>query len=229
MIIYGKNVVYEAIINNHEIFEIYIDNKFKDLKILKLIEKSNIKHLFYPKDKINEISNSQTNQGICARVRDYKTYSLDDVINEENLKLIILDNIQDPHNLGAVIRSAEASNMTAIIISNKNSVGITPSVVKVSAGAIERVKIVVVNNINNAIIKLKQNNILVYGMDMDSNITYKDIDKTQKLAIVLGSEGQGLRYLVRQNCSYIVKIPMLGKINSLNVSIAAAIVMFEIM
>lgn len=231
MIIYGKNAVYEAIYNEHKINKLYLDIKFNDYKLLNLINEKEIKYMLVSKDKLNEMTKNALHQGVVADVSDYKVYSLEEILDLKinRYKLIVLDSVQDPHNLGAILRTAEATDMTAVIYSKKNSVGLTSTVAKVSAGAIEKVKVVEVNNLNNCIQKLKDNNILVYGTDMTASISYRELPKDKSVAIVLGNEGYGIRTLVKRNCSDLIKIPMKGKINSLNVSVAGALIMYEIM
>lgn len=226
MIIYGKNPIKEAIINKRLIYNIYIDKKFGDLDFINFLKDNNITYQFKSKDELFTLSNTTNHQGIVADVKDYDYISLDDVLKlEKPLKIIALDQLTDPHNLGAIIRSCEAFSMSCILISNKNQVLINSTVVKVSAGSIERVKICLVNNLNNAILKLKEHNILVYGTSLNTTNSYKEIDKEKDVCIVLGSEGLGVRKLILRNCDQIIKIPMSGKINSLNVSVAGAILM----
>lgn len=226
MIIYGKNPIKEAIINKRPIYNIYIDKKIKDIDFINFLKENNLNFIYKNKEELFLLTNSTNHQGIVADVKDYEYITLDDVLKlEKPLKIIALDQLTDPHNLGAIIRSSEAFSMSCILISNKNQVLINSTVVKVSAGSIERVKICLVNNLNNAILKLKENNILVYGTSLNTIKTHKEIEKEKDVCVILGSEGLGVRKLILKNCDEVVKIPMTGKINSLNVSVAGAIIM----
>lgn len=169
-------------------------------------------------------------QGIILEVEDLKTYDLEETLNNINKEyplIVILDHIEDPHNFGAIIRSCEAFGIDAIIIPNDRSVDITSTVVKVSVGTVEKVKIVKVINLNNTIKKLKDYGYWIVGTDMEG-IPYTDIDYKTKIAIVIGNEGKGISRLVSENCDYLAKIPMKGTVNSLNASVACGIFLSEI-
>lgn len=229
MIIYGKNPLKEAILNKRNVYNVYLDTKLKDLEFIEFLNSNNISFKKTNKEELFKLTNTTNHQGIVAEVKDYEYISIDELLNlPKPLRIIALDQLTDPHNLGAIIRSSEAFSMSCILISNKNQVLINPTVVKVSAGAIEKVKVCLVNNLNNAILKLRENNILVYGTSLNTNSSYKEIKKDKDVCVVLGNEGVGVRKLVLKNCDYLVKIPMTGKINSLNVSVAGAIIMNEL-
>lgn len=229
MRVFGKNVALEMLNSNIEINKIYIEKKFKDEKILFLINKKNIPLIITDNRKLDEISHG-LHQGIVLEIKDIKTYSLEntlDKIHSDYPLIVILDHIEDPHNFGAIIRSCEAFGVDAIIIPNDRSVDITSTVVKVSVGTIEKVKIIKVINLNNTIKKLKENGYWIVGTDMEG-IPYTDIDYKTKIAIVIGNEGKGISRLVGENCDYIAKIPMKGTVNSLNASVACGIFLSEI-
>lgn len=229
MIIYGKNPLKEAILNKRNVYNVYLDTKLKDLEFIEFLNSNNISFKKTNKEELFKLTNTTNHQGIVAEVKDYEYISIDELLKlPKPLRIIALDQLTDPHNLGAIIRSSEAFSMSCILISNKNQVLINPTVVKVSAGAIEKVKVCLVNNLNNAILKLRENNILVYGTSLNTNTSYKEIKKDKDVCVVLGNEGVGVRKLVLKNCDYLVKIPMTGKINSLNVSVAGAIIMNEL-
>ena len=228
MIIYGKNVVREAIYAKREIYKLWIDEKFVDFKFLDFLKQKNIRYEKKEKHFLNEKTNNNNHQGIVADVRPYEYYNLEDVIKDNYLhRFIILDGIEDPHNLGAIIRTAEATKIDGIIISKKNQIMLNSTVAKVSSGAIEHVKVILVNNLVQAIKKLKENNIWVIGTDGSTTTEYQNLDISRSLAVVLGSEGQGMRHLIKKECDDIIKIPMYGKVNSLNVSVAAALIMYK--
>lgn len=226
MIIYGKNPLKEAILNKRKVYKVFLDNKLKDIEFIQFLQNNNIEFQKTDKEELFKLTNTTNHQGIVADVKDYEYITIEDLLKlEKPLRIIALDQLTDPHNLGAIIRSSEAFSMSCIVISNKNQVLINPTVVKVSAGAIERVKVCLVNNLNNAILKLRENNILVYSTTLNTNLSYNEISKTEDVCIVLGNEGVGVRKLIQKNSDYLVTIPMSGKINSLNVSVAGAIIM----
>ncbi len=229
MKIYGKNVALEKLNTNDKINKIYLSNKFSDPKIISLIEKKNIKVNIVDNRELDRMCKG-LHQGIILEVEDIKTYSFDEVIpsiDKEFPLIVILDHIEDPHNFGAIIRSSEAFGVDAIIIPNDRSVNITSTVVKTSVGTIDKIKIVNVSNINNAIEKLKKLGYWIVGTDMDGT-DYTKIDYKTKIAIVIGNEGKGISKLTKENCDYIAKIPMRGTVNSLNASVACGIFLAEI-
>ena len=228
MIIFGKNPIREAIYNNRKIYKLYLDQKFNDRQYLKFLEERNQDYILLPKDKLNELTNNALHQGVVADVEDYEYYELDEVLKEDKInRYIILDEITDPHNFGAILRTAEAAGIDAIIVSKRQQAPLNATVAKVSSGAIEHVPVVAVANINNFILKLKKLNFIIIGTDGNASYDYQEIPKNQNIAVILGSEGSGIRPLVKSNCDILVKIPMHGKINSLNVSVAGALLMYE--
>jgi len=228
MIVYGKNVIKEAIYSKRPIYNLYLDEKFSDFQFLNFLKDRNITFEKVSKDRLNKLSNNQIHQGIVCNLKDYDYFELNDILKSNQKQyFLILDGIEDPHNLGAVLRTAEATKFDGIIISKKNQVPLNATVAKVSSGAIEHVPVILVSNINQAISKLKENQVFVVGTDGNTNKSYNNMPKDISLAIVLGNEGEGIRPLVKQNCDMLVKIPMYGKINSLNVSVAAALMMYQ--
>ena len=238
-LIYGRNPVLEALNSNTTINKIYVQKGSKELTDIKKMakekkvvlveaEKSKLDHMITKENE--KLKNSQ---GVVASVTDYKYYDIEDILEDANNKhekpfILVLDKIEDPHNLGAIIRTAECMGVHGIIIQKRNACQVTDTVEKVSAGACSYVKIARVTNITDAIRKLKENNIWVYGLyiDGDSNIYNTDFDGA--VAIVVGNEGKGISRLVRDNCDVIVSIPMYGNINSLNASVSSAISVYEI-
>ena len=229
MQVYGKNVNIEKLNSQEKIKKIYLSNKFKDEKIISLIEKKNIETKLLEPRELDKMCKG-LHQGIILEVENVKTYSFDDIIpniNKEYPLIVILDHIEDPHNFGAIIRSSEAFGVDAIIIPNDRSVGITSTVVKTSVGTIDKVKIVKVTNLNNTINKLKDYGYWIVGTDMEGE-DYTIIDYKTKIAIIIGNEGKGISRLVSENCDYLAKIPMKGTVNSLNASVACGIFLSEI-
>lgn len=228
LIIYGKNVIREAVFAGRRFFKLYLDEKLNDHRFIQFLDDKNVKYQFTTKNELNQLSKNQLHQGMVADVEDYQTYELKDVLDKDKKQyFIILDGIEDPHNLGAMIRTAEAVQIDGIIMSKKGAVPLTATVAKVSSGAIEHVKIILVSNINQAMLEMKKHGVWVIGTDGQTDQTYDDMPKDVSLAVVMGNEGEGMRPLVKQNCDMLVKIPMYGKINSLNVSVAAALMMYK--
>ena len=229
MQIYGKNVAIEKLNSKSKINKIYLSNKFNDKEILSLISKRNINTKVLDNKVLDKMCKG-LHQGIILEVEDVKTYTFDEVIpniDKEYPLVVILDHLEDPHNLGAIIRSSEAFGVDAIILPNDRSVQITSTVVKTSVGTIEKMKIINVTNLNTTIKKLQDLGYWIVGTDMDG-VDYTSIDYKTKIAIVIGNEGKGISRLVSENCDYLAKIPMKGTVNSLNASVACGIFLSEI-
>lgn len=228
IIIAGKNTVTEAIKVGRKVHELYIQQG-TNKEMIDLASKKNIKVVELPKFEIKKIL-PPSNQGVGAKVADYTYKSLEDVLSKEkqNKVLIMLDGLEDPHNLGAILRSCDAFGMDGIIIPKNRSVKLNSTVAKVSTGAIEHVDVIEVTNLTNTIKQLKKENFWVVGTDADTEQTIHDINVDANLLIVIGSEGKGISRLVKENCDYVVKIPMVGHVNSLNASVSTALVIYEV-
>ncbi|HZS43574.1 MAG TPA: 23S rRNA (guanosine(2251)-2'-O)-methyltransferase RlmB [Blastocatellia bacterium] len=178
---------------------------------------------------LDRLAEGANHQGILAVIAAAKYADADDLL--ETISgvplLVILDGVEDPHNLGAIIRTAEAAGANGIFIPERHAVGLTDVVAKTSAGAIEHIPVARIGNVTNFVENLKSRNIWVVGVEADAKKQYTDWDYTLPCAIVLGSEGKGIRRLVKEHCDEIVSIPMRGKVNSLNVSVAAGVMLFE--
>jgi 23S rRNA (guanosine2251-2'-O)-methyltransferase len=237
-IIYGRNAV-EALINSdntRSINKILILKNIKfDPKLKNIVDyarKNKILVQEVPKEKLN-IYAKDSHQGVIALVSPIKYTELSDLLcllknKQENSLVVILDGVQDPHNLGAIIRTAKCAGADAVIIPKRRSASINATVNKSSAGAISLIPIIQVTNINQCIETLKENNFWIVGAESTGDKNYFDIDFNMNCAIVLGSEDEGISTLVRKNCDIMTKIPMPGDFNSLNVSNAASIILFEI-
>ncbi|QMS85349.1 23S rRNA (guanosine(2251)-2'-O)-methyltransferase RlmB [Candidatus Xianfuyuplasma coldseepsis] len=227
-IITGKNTIMEAIRVGRTVYEIYIQDH-TNREILKLARENNIPFTFMNKQTINETL-PPNHQGVGAKIEDYTYLTLEEALAKpKNQKVfVMLDGLEDPHNLGAILRSADAFNVDGIIIPKKRSVQLTTAVAKVSTGAIEHVDVISVTNLHQTILTLKENGFWVVGTDMNTNETIHDIQVETDLCIVIGSEGRGMSRLIRDHCDYIVKIPMNGHVNSLNASVSAALVLYEV-
>ncbi len=223
MLISGKNVVNELLKNDVKINKIYLSEKFSDEKLKKKLPKDKI-----VLKKVSEIGSmtNEKNQGIIADVEEYKTISINEVDMNSRL-ILVLDHLEDTHNFGAIIRTAECAGVKYIIIPKNRSVKVNATVIRTSAGAIFNTKIVEVANIRNTLLKLKENGFLIVGAEADGE-NYKDIDYTEKTALVIGSEGKGLKYITKNSCDVIASLPLNGKVNSLNASVACAILIYEI-
>lgn len=225
MYVYGKNVVQEIIKSNKKIQEAYIYKKFNDKNIINALKNKNIKINWLEKYELDKVV-KENHQGIILKVPDYKYFDIDDFINKEESLIVILDHLEDPHNLGAIIRTCEAASVDGIIIPKDRSVSVNATVMKVSSGALENVKIAQVTNLVNTIKELKNKGFWIIGADMDGT-DFEKIDYQGKIALVIGNEGKGLSRLVRKECDFIASIPMYGKINSLNASVAAGIIIYK--
>ena len=229
-LIYGKNPVIEAI-RAKKALKVFVVNNFNDQKILSLI---NDNHLVVSSISPNEMDKmcDGVHQGIAAELKPYQTVSLEEIIhkakNKEKKIIVMLDNINDPHNLGAIIRSADVFEAAGIILPKHNSVSLTATVAKTSAGAINYVPVAVVNNLNQAIKVLKEEGYWIVSTDGSANISYSSIKYDFPVVVVIGSEGKGVSSLVLKNSDYIVKIPQFGHVNSLNASVAAGILLAEV-
>ncbi len=221
MYIYGKNASKDAILKEN-IKKAFVYKNFKENEIITLLKNKNVKTEYLEKYELDKIQKGN-HQGIILEVEDYKYYSLDDITDDT---IVMLDHLEDPHNFGAIIRTCEAAGIKNIIIPKDRSVKVTSTVIKVSVGAIENVKIIMVSNLVNTINKLKSKGYWIIGTDMVGE-DYRQIDYTGKTVIVIGSEGNGLSRLIEEKCDFIASIPMKGKVNSLNASVAAALVIYE--
>ena len=223
MRVYGKNVAKEILQKTKTIKKAYIYENFNDNEILEQLKKAGIPCKFLDKKSLDDIEEGN-HQGIILEIDDYKYTFLDELLDRDII--VILDHLEDPHNFGAIIRTCEAAGINSIIIPKDRSVKVNATVMKTSAGTLENVDICMVSNIVNAIKTLKDNGFWIIGTDMEGT-DYRKIDYKGKIAIVIGNEGKGLSRLTEENCDFIAKIPMYGTVNSLNASVAAALVIYE--
>lgn len=229
MLVYGKNVVNEILNSNIKVHKVFLDNNFNDEIILNKINKKNLKKFHMDKNDIDKMCQNSTNQGIALDIEEYNYLTLDDMSKDANANFIVmLDNLEDPHNFGAIIRTCECAGVDYIIIPKKRSVGVNSTVYKTSSGAVNNVKIVEVVNLANTIKKLKDLGFWVYGAEAGGK-DFRSIKYDGKTCLIIGSEGHGLKQIVNNSCDEIISIPMRGKINSLNASVASGIIIYEIM
>lgn len=231
----GRNAVLELLESGKDINKIFIEKGDKQGSIHKIIAIAKEKKIVVTeidKAKFSAITQTNNAQGVIAIIPPFDYCDIYDIMNlakerEEEPFILILDGIEDPHNLGSIIRTAETAGVHGIIIPKRRAASVNSTVAKVSAGAVEHMKIARVNNISDAINTLKKEGIWVCGTDMETNKYYYNQDLTGPLAIVIGSEGYGMSRLVKENCDFLVKIPMKGKITSLNASVSTGIVVYE--
>ena len=229
-LIYGKNPVIEAI-RAGKALKVYAVNAFNDQKIINLVKENHLNMVYISPNEMDKMCGG-VHQGVAAELKPYQTVSLEEIIhiakNKEKKIIVMLDNISDPHNLGAIIRSADVFEVAGIILPKHNSVSLNATVAKTSAGAINYVPVAVVNNLNQAIKTLKDEGYWIVSTDGSADISYSSIKYDFPVVVVIGSEGKGVSSLVLKNSDYIVKIPQFGHVNSLNASVAAGILLAEV-
>ena len=227
MYISGKNVVKEFLKTNEKIKKAYIWDNFNDKDLLFELKKRNIDIEYTTKFELDKIDNIN-HQGIILSVPDFNYSQLEDLLLSDKPFIVILDHIEDPHNFGAIIRTCEAAGVDGIIIPKDRSVDINSTVMKTSSGALSNMKICSVTNLNNTINQLKNSGLWIVGTDMSGTSSYNELKYDFPIALVIGNEGFGMSRLIKESCDYIVKIPMKGKVNSLNASVAAGISIYKI-
>lgn len=232
----GRNSVLELLESGKDINKIFIEKGERHGSINEIIGKAKDKKIVIveiDKIKFNKMAQTENPQGVIALVPPFDYCDVDDILDEAKSKnekpfILILDGIEDPHNLGSIIRTAETAGVHGIIIPKRRSAAVNSTVNKTSAGATNFMKIARVNNLNETIEYLKKNDIWIYGTDVNTDKLYYSEDMTGSVAIVIGNEGSGISKLVKENCDFLIKIPMKGKIESLNASVSAGIIMYEV-
>lgn len=235
-IIEGRNPIIEALKNDRSIEKLLVSKTSQEGSIKRIIAMAREKNITIQnvdRHKLDEISESHAHQGVIAIISDYTYYEVEDILEiakrkHEDPFIVILDEISDPHNLGSIIRTADACGAHGVIVPKRRAAHITPVVAKASAGAVEYVPVAVVTNIVNTIKELKENGLWIAGADMDGETYYK-ADLKGALGLVIGSEGLGISRLVKKNCDFCVSLPMKGKVSSLNASVAGGILLYEAM
>ena len=231
----GRNALTEALRAGRTIDKVFIADGDTDRGLQRLAaEAKEAGAVIVPVDrrKLDQMSFTRSHQGVIALAAAHDYYTIDDILEEaasrgENALIVICDELSDPHNLGAIMRSAECAGAHGVIIPKRRSVGLTATVAKASAGAVEYMKVARVTNINNAINDLKEKGVWVFGAAGEGSVPMYKADLTGPAAIVIGNEGDGMSPLVRKNCDMLVHIPMKGQISSLNASAAASILLYE--
>ena len=231
----GRNPVFEALKSGRRIDKLFIQRDLSDgslVKIRAIAREKGIVISEVAKQKLDSMSHTGSHQGVIAYSAMHEYCEIDDILNlarerEEAPLIVIADEITDPHNLGSIIRTADAAGVHGVIIPKRRAVGLSAVVAKASAGALEYVPVCKVGNISSAIEELKEKGLWIAGAAMDGESVYGKADLTGPLAIVIGSEGNGISRLVKEKCDFLISIPMYGNINSLNASVAAGILMLE--
>lgn len=236
-IIYGRNPVGELLKSENDIDKIYINKEISDPSLKTLLTRAKERRLiisYCTREKLDELCQTTKHQGIAAMIPQTNYVSVKDILDYAKEKdeppfVFVADEITDPHNLGAIIRTANVCGAHGVIIPKRRNATVSATVAKASAGAVSVTKIARVNNLHAAIEELKKNNIWVYGLEADGEKMYYEHDLKGPIAIVVGSEGFGMSRIVREACDFVVKIPVMGQINSLNASVATGVLAFEIL
>ncbi len=224
MKVFGRNVFNELKTNPKQIKKVYLSKGFNDKEIIDYIKQNKISYTTTDNKSMDKMVEGK-HQGIIIITNDYEYKDYKNMYQDK--LVVMLDHLEDPHNLGAIIRTCEAAGIHSIIIAKDRGVSVNSTVMKTSAGALEHVNIAMVNNLNKVIDDFKNNGFFVYGADMNGH-NYKDINFSDKVLLIIGNEGKGMSRLVRESCDEIVSIPQYGKINSLNASVATAIIIYGI-
>ncbi|TGA96855.1 23S rRNA (guanosine(2251)-2'-O)-methyltransferase RlmB [Sporolactobacillus shoreae] len=232
--IMGRHPVAEAIRSGREINKVWLNKEGKGFsELLDLIKNNGIAVQFVPRQKLDQLSQSSQHQGVVASVAAYHYSELSDLFElakerGEKPFFLMLDDIEDPHNLGSILRTADASGCHGVIIPRRHSVGLTSVVAKASTGAIEYIPVVRVANLANTMDSLKEQGIWFAGTAADGSEEYSAADYSIPICLVIGNEGSGMSKLVRKKCDFLINIPMAGKVTSLNASVAAGLLMYEV-
>ncbi|UNL85116.1 23S rRNA (guanosine(2251)-2'-O)-methyltransferase RlmB [Priestia koreensis] len=233
--IIGRNPVLEALKSERDINKILVaegSQKGSMQQIIQRAKDSGVLVQFVPKKKIEQMVEGN-HQGVLAQVAAYQYADIEDLFElaakrDEMPFFLILDEIEDPHNLGSIMRTADAIGAHGIIIPKRRAVGLTATVAKASTGAIEHIPVVKVTNLARTIDELKQRNIWIVGTDAKGTQDYRDLDTNMPVGLVIGSEGKGMNRLIKDKCDFLVHLPMVGKVTSLNASVAASLLMYEV-
>lgn len=234
-VIYGIHAVLEALKSRGRSFEyVGVAKERHDHRLQQVIDdcrKQGVALRFVPRQDLDRLTKTSAHQGVVAVASAKKYGDVEDVLEARRGKyalIVVLDGVEDPHNLGAILRTADGAGADGVIIPERRAAGVTGTVAKVSAGAVENLPVAKVTNISRTIEELKAKNIWTVGLDERGSQSYESVDYNMDCAIVLGAEGQGLHEQVRKKCDFLVSIPMMGTVPSLNVSVAAGVVLYEV-
>ncbi|WP_223703254.1 23S rRNA (guanosine(2251)-2'-O)-methyltransferase RlmB [Sutcliffiella deserti] len=234
--IIGRNTVLEALKSKREINKLWIaegSQKGSMQQLINLAKEANVLVQFVPKKKIDQMAEGN-HQGVVASVAAYDYAELEDLFllaekRNETPFILILDEIEDPHNLGSIMRTADAVGAHGIIIPKRRAVGLTATVAKASTGAIEHIPVVRVTNLSRTVDELKEKGLWIFGTDAKGTVDYRNMDGTLPTGLIIGSEGKGMARLLKDKCDFLVSLPMVGKVTSLNASVAASLLMYEVL
>jgi 23S rRNA (guanosine2251-2'-O)-methyltransferase len=235
--IYGKHAVLETLKSGRPVEKILLAkniNKFSVNEIIEHAKKQNVPYQWVPRSRLDQLAEGNNHQGVVAQVAAFEYASLEDLFKRAEQKqeapfFLLLDSIEDPHNLGSILRSADASGAHGVIIPKRRAAGVTSVVAKTSAGAVQHVPVVRVTNLNRVADELKERGVWLVGSDGSAEQEYTRVDYKMPVAVVIGNEGRGIHSLLKKKCDFLVKLPMRGKVSSLNASVAAGILMYEVM
>ena len=227
--VYGKNVVKQMLMDNSKIKQIYMSIDDRDVEQLARKQRVQLKRV--DKKTLTQMTKTDRHQGVVAEVDPYRLYSVDEIVQSVSGDgkglIIMLDELEDPHNLGAILRTADAIGATGVIFKKTNAVGLTPTVAKVSAGAIDTVKCASVTNLSRTLEDLQKKGWWAVGTDMDGQ-DYRSVKYDFNTVLIIGNEGKGISRLLREKCDFVVSLPMRGKIESLNAAVSTGILMYSI-
>ena len=230
--IYGKNTILEALRGEKSVYTVYIQNNLKDNKIIELCKRKKVRFELVDKSEFIKKLGNVKHQGVMAEVKEYRYYSIDEILNSipegKTPLLLMLDGLEDPHNLGAILRTCDALGVDGVIIGKNRSVGLNGTVAKVSTGAIDYVKVAQVTNLTRTLEDLKKRSFWIVGCDLDQSQDYRQVDYNLPLVIVIGSEGFGISRLVKKSCDFNVVLPMVGHVTSLNESVATSVILYQV-
>lgn len=233
--IMGRHPVSEAIKSGREINKIWVNEQGQGTskQLIQEAKQKNILVQLVPKQKLDQLVQSSQHQGVVASVAAYKYFEIDDMLELASKRgelpfLILLDELEDPHNFGSVLRTADAVGAHGVIIPKRRAVGLTSVVAKASTGAIEYIPVARVTNIARTMDMLKKQGIWFVGTDATAKEDYRQLDVTMPVCLVIGNEGKGISRLVKEKCDFLTRIPMVGKVTSLNASVAASLLMYEV-
>ena len=233
----SKNYIYGRLpalncLHVSKVKNVFLQHNFSDFNLLSAIAEKNLMPKYVDLETLNKMSHNGNHQGIIVETYPHEYSSFDEILksvkDKEQPLILILDEIEDPHNFGAILRSADAFGVDGVIVKSKNQVPLNSTVAKVSTGAIEYVKVAQVSNLNNVIKALKDNGFWIYAADGSGKDDYQKVDYSGPVALIVGSEGRGISQLVMKNSDFIIKIPMIGHVNSLNVSVSTGILLSRI-
>lgn len=236
-LIYGRHTVLEALRSERSVEKVLLAENISKNSVREIVERAKAEKVPYqwvPRARIDQLAEGKNHQGVAAQVAPYEYASLDTLFKraeqrKENPFFLLLDGIEDPHNLGSILRSADAAGVHGVVIPKRRATGVTSVAAKTSAGAAQHVPVVRVTNLNRVADELKEQGIWLVGSDGGADKTYTEVDYSMPIALVIGSEGSGIHSLLKKKCDFLVKLPMKGKVTSLNASVAAGILMYEVL